>query len=495
MWNVIAPTLQPLLVAFGVAALVQLVLGAVRGFWMRRIRDRNWPVRVLVVVVHAVLLLFIMVAWVNGVPGFFEENTRMVHVVAGLDELRHGPPDPREQGVDLILVDQVKSKVVVAPSGDGYAESGVPITDRRQLTAVFELLAAHRAEIGLVVCDILFEGATPQDSALAAAMLPLVEDRKLVLARGNAANTNHLNFSDAMASVLAGTQSGKVVRQELVTSEGLPTLPYLMHARYHELGLRPSRWGYFQVEESADGPHRAYPYFIPFMDRLSETSYQLPVQPVGASSIPLPTLRPLELRHLAKAGEMLLLPRIQASPAPRGPVIFIGEFLGSPELGSTDQHLTYRGEMQGSTILLNQFLELEAGSHLFRWEPLIIQLVILALISWLLFCHYGRPEWMDGSLLGWYYKEPAKVSGPTDLFHAALTATTKYIKAALPSLLIGLFFGAVGWCFRQPANIGALVIYLVLLDRFARHANKTTHEASEPPPAAPAAAVPPAEHA
>lgn len=488
MWPVLEPLLGPVLLLLGVAASALLVLGAVRGLW-----PRPWPVRALLVTVHAALVLMVMVGWVNGLPGFFEENTRMVHLMAGFNELRHGAPDPREQGVDLILVDQVKSKVVLAPSGAGYANSGIPITDRQQLTDLFELLSKHRDRIGLVVCDILFEGSTPNDSALAAAMLPLVEDRKLVMAHGDTVNTPLLHFPEAMASVLAGTQAGKVVRQELVTPQGRPTLPYLMHARYKDLELQHSRWGFFLLETDAEGTHRTYPYVIPFLDRLSESSFVPNQRAVGGTSVPLPPLMPIELRYVARAGEALLLPRIQESPAERGPIIFIGEFLGSPALGGTDRHQTFRGEKQGSTILLNQFLELEADAHRFAATPLVLQFVMLLLISWLIFGHFGRPAWMQGGLLKGYYAEPTKPTRPADLFQAAHHAAWSFVKANIPAILIALSFGLVGWCHRQPANIGALLLYLVLLDRFARHAQITTHEASEPPPAAAGAAVPAAE--
>ena len=461
MWSAVELIAQPLLILIGVSLFALLVLGAVETLWRK---SKWWGA--LLVVGHGALVLGLMVAWVNGQPGFFEENTRLMQLVAGTKEVRSGAPDPRAQGVDLILVDQTKSKVVVAPGGTAHVESGIPITDRQQLATVMQLLAQHREDIGLVVCDILFDRATPHDSALAAAMEPLVLEEKLVLAHGGVDNTPLLHFPQAMGSVTTGTQAGRVVRQELVNDAGVPTLPYLMHARYHRLGLRPSRLGFFQMEEHGDTTVRAYPYLIPFMDRLSETSYRLPERSVGSGSMAAPPLLPLELRHLVKAGEALLVPRLQESKASNGPIIFIGEFLGSPELGSTDLHQTYRGEMQGATILLNQFLELEGGAHQFKWTPLLIQFVLLMLASVIIFMHFSprtrQPKWLN-----WYY-DPAEDTSGGSVVRAGLRAAREYFVDALPAILITSFFGIVAWNCRQPANFGALSLYLVLLDRLAR---------------------------
>lgn len=458
MWSAVELFVQPLLILLGASALALLVLGAVRTLWPK---SKWWSA--LLVVAHAALVLGLMVTWVNGRPGFFEENTRLMQLVAGSKEVRSGAPDPRKQDVDLILVDQTKSKVVVAPGGNAQVESGIPITDRQQLATLLQLLAQHRDRIGLVVCDILFDRSTPHDSALAAAMEPLLLDEKLVLAHGGMDNTPLLHFPQAMGSVTTATQGGRVVRQELVNDAGIPTLPYLMHARYHRLGLRPSRLGFFQMEEHGDTTVRAYPYFIPFMDRLSEASYRLPERSVGSGSIAAPPLLPLELRHLVKAGDALLLPRLQDSTAPNGPIIFIGEFLGSPELGSTDLHQTYRGEMQGATILLNQFLELEGKAHHFKWAPLLWQFVLLMMASAIIFLHFSPSTcWPK-----WYYAPPEDKTGGS-IFLAAWRAAREYAVEALPAIVIASAFGCVAWCYRQPANFGALILYLVLLDRLAR---------------------------
>lgn len=461
MWSAVELFVQPVLILLGVSVFALLVLGAAQGLWRK-----SGLMRAVAVLGHAALVLVVMVAWVNGQPGFFDENTRLMQLVAGTKELRHGAPDPRDQGVDLILVDQTKSKVVVSPSGNAQAESGIPITDRQQLATLMQLLAQHRERIGLVVCDILFDRSTPNDSALAAAMVPLVEDEKLVLAHGDMDNTPLLHFPQAMGSVTTGTQGGRVVRQELVNDAGVPTLPYLMHARYHRLGLRPSRLGFFQMEEHADRTVRAYPYLIPFMDRLSEASYRLPERSVGSGSVAAPPLLPLELRHVVKAGEALLVPRLLESTAPKGPIIFIGEFLGAPELGSTDLHPTYRGEQQGATILLNQFLELEGGAHHFNGEPLLIQFVLLAVASAIIFTHFSKrkhwPKWAK-----WYY-DPAEDKSGGSIFHAGWRAAREYVLDGLPAIVIAAFFGLFAWLYRQPANFGALILYLVLLDRLAR---------------------------
>ncbi len=473
MYDALEPLLSPLLLVAGAVVLAMLVMLVV--VWVGRKKTWKKCAWAVLVLGHALMVGCLLLFWVNAIPGFFEENRQAVHVFAELRELGRGVPDPMDLGVDLLLVDQTKSKVVVNGKGRVNAGSGWPITDRAQLADMINLLADHKEQVALVICDIVFDRGSEQDSALATAIRRMGAG-KVLIAGGAEANTPALEFGpEIKGDATIDTQNGMVVRQSLVNEEGIYTLPYLMYTHYAGITARPWRWGYFREEETANGTSYAFPYVIPYLHRLSEGSYTPELVPVGGESVLASTLEPIELRHATTALKGLVERRLQGSRSPRGVVVFIGEFLSAPQLGGTDVHPTFRGNLHGSTILLNQFLSLVNHDHHVKWGWLIVQFLLLCAASAILFS-VALPEalkhkWQKTRLHKWISKGcqqpgprvPVEVLTADLILPAAWDKLKGPLKKGLVIALLVTLTSLLGWWADQPVNGGALVLYFVIL--------------------------------
>lgn len=427
-WTVSMEALVNALVIFVLALLLALVPAWV--LWRSKVRPKGW--RYLALTSYHAFFCLLLVLLLNGLPGFFVQNSEVYANVRLLE------PDATAVQRPIVLIDNSGNKQLV-PDPDGNLEDStvLVVTDRAKLARLLHRLAEHQEHIGQVVVDIQFVDPSPADSALREAVLDLAVHGKVLLARAREENTDALRFgSDVMADVTEHQQEDLIAWHRSARAEG-HSLPYTLFLRLHHRNAEPFALRLWK-ESGGDAPARlVFPGFMPTWSYLPTAGEE----PVGRDVLPMP------IGHALDAGWDRLLRRLTTADGP-APVIFIGEFPAMAKEASSDVHRTYLGEHTGSAMLINLFHELERGAHVVKGSTLLILFGVLMLCTaWTFF-------------RAW----PGKSEPPPTTFGAIVG---KYVEDALKNLIPFVLLIVVVWAMRritgQQMNLPPLLLYFAAL--------------------------------
>jgi len=262
------------------------------------------------------------------------------------------------------------------------------ITDRHLLLKVFNYLADHRQQVGLVVCDLIFSDSTDADRPLIAAMTRLQAQNKLLLAYNHDWSRAHPYFYKELDPASFGDVT-KVADEsfyfshQIVNDEMMPSLPYSMYLKLHN--LQPDK-NLFLSENGSWVPQNFIPEFVFTKEKaLYKTAAQQPVAQLSIKVNPDTDLLKSELPNMISLGALsgeygqLDFQDLLTSRSPRIPqIVFIGNFTDE----YLDRHETAFGRLHGTTILLNEFYYILNGYHkLSIWKIAGYTLALFILLS------------------------------------------------------------------------------------------------------------------
>lgn len=468
-------TLGSLLLAF-------LIALAVAAAWLGLVKRMGpgpaiWRIA-LVTVAHTLFCLVLLLG-LNAFAGRFGQNEQGYTISAELTS-HNAPPSGRP----FILIDNSGDKELLPdPLGNEEDSTSIVLTDRRKLTRLFHLLANEQAAIAHVVCDITFVDSTAHDVALRNALLPLVTQGKLMLARGPVPNCRTLTFNDTvMADATEELQSGLIAWHRLVKN-GRPGIPYALYQRLRGSSAKPLPLGFLQEIAADGGTSYAFPGFMPTWDHL-------PAPPVRTDALAPATGTssddgPVPIGFAAGAGWSLVQARIHGA-GPVLPVVFIGDFPRAADAG-TDMHRTFSGTHYGGHLLISLFHDLDHGAHIVRGGLLLFEGIMLLLCTLLVFAK----AWYPWASAGRWDIFPKTTTEPTT---AGLMARFlwKSFLGTLPLLVFLASAVVLHFCFGQYANLGVLVVHFAMLNALFGHLHKFRwKEKKDPPVGIDASADPP----
>lgn len=417
------------LVLFGVSLLLALAPAA--ALW--RLPQRPKPIRFALLLCYHALFCLLGVLLLNGLPGYFVENTEVYAKLELLQDRDERPERP------FILIDNSGNKQLVPdPEGNLEDSTVVVVTDRTKLARLLQRLAAKQELIAQVVVDIRFVEPSAADSSLREAVLDLAAHGKILLARAHEGNTDRLDFgADVMADVTAYEQEDLLVWYRSAREEG-HALPYALYLRLHRRTAEPFALGLWK-ESGEGGPTRlVYPGFMPTWSHLPKVNDEA----MGPDRLPMP------IGHALDAGWSRLLRRLDTAGEGMEPVVFIGEFPLRANEASVDLHRSYAGTSTGSAMLVDLYHEMERGAHVVKGRSLMGLFIALLLCSWFVFTR------------AW-----PRTSEPPPVTFSAIVR--KHVEDALKGAGPLLVLIAVAWWMRaaadQQMNLAPALIYFVVL--------------------------------
>ncbi|HRD52208.1 MAG TPA: CHASE2 domain-containing protein [Flavobacteriales bacterium] len=433
--------------------------------------------------VHGVLLTIALALWFNARPGFFEQNKLAFDLTTDLRSWR-GIPDPlRDQGVGFVLIDNSENKAIVPPrSATDSGRQQVPITDRAMLAELLAFLGSHADRLSLVVCDITFPDPSRHDSALAASMSDLIVHDKLILAETRERNTPLLRPGNRyMGRATEQLQNGLIAAHNLYL-DGEPSIPCLMYMRTTGASIAPS-WTTLLLREKGPTPAAVFPAFPAALDRFDERCTTIRTDDADEGNATAPPYFPLGLGYaISEFGreDLLLMIEEQARDARIPPIVMVGEFnapLG--ERMGADRHSTFGGTMQGSTILIDLYLEMLDGAHRVPWLGLLATIILLSLLSLIIFSRPwgGCRAMRDGQAKELKAVEPVAAAklkvdawgvpaARAVLAFALKDHVWKNMKDAFPLLLFFGIFIALDLWLGIRINLAAFIAYFLVLNAF-----------------------------
>lgn len=443
---------------------------------------RRWKL-VVTSLVHGLLLTVALAFWFNARPGFFEQNKLAFDLTSDLRRLS-GIPDPlKDQGVGFVLIDNSANKATVSPvSATEAGQQQVPVTDRAMLAELLAFLGTHADRLSLVVCDITFPDPSRHDSALASSMRALIEHDKLILAETQERNTAMLRPGNRyMGRATEQLQNGLIAAHNLFL-DGDPSIPCLMYMRTTGASIAPS-WTTLLLREKGPTPGAAFPAFPASLDRFDERCTTILTDDVDEGNAAAPPYLPLGLGYaISEFGreDLLLMIEEQARNAGALPIVMVGEFnapLGERTGG--DRHSTFGGTMQGSTILIDLYLEMLDGAHRVPWLGLLATVILLSFLSLIIF---SRPwgGWRakrDGKSKELKAVEPVAAdklkvdawgvpAARAVLAFVLKDHVWKSVKDSFPLLLFFCIFIALDLWLGIRINLAAFIAYFLVLNAF-----------------------------
>lgn len=439
----------------------------------------NWRKLLICSAIHGGVMVLLLVVWFNARPGFFDKNMLAFDVLTDLRGDQR--PDPlADQQVGLVLIDNARNKTTVPPKrATAMGQEKVAITDRTMLAELFRFLAAHQDKVGLVVCDITFEDASSDDQELADAIIALDRYRKILLAQGQNENTEALRFGQRMMGRVTESLQGNMVAAHQLVLNGQRSLPCLMYERTTGAELGPAWIDLFLCEQGGPDPGLRYSAFPAALDRFDDRCTQPPHASGGEVDITTPPYLPKSLgAAISESGkEELLLALAEQTPDPaRLPIVFIGEFSTlSDHRSGTDVHNTLRGRSQGSTLLIDLYLELMAGAHHVRGLSLFMAWLLFTLLSFTLFskpwAHWPWHAFKRGTLapLSPPDKRDAtpqqgEKASAAPVWRAFRRALIDQTKAQFPLFVFLFCFVGLALWLDIHLNLAAFFLYFLLLN-------------------------------
>ncbi|MDT3402291.1 hypothetical protein [Mucilaginibacter terrae] len=234
------------------------------------------------------------------------------------------------------------------------------VTNREQLTELFNFLVKHAENIGLVACDLQFSSPTNQDSKLAQSLLALQRNDKLVIA-------NYEGLTEQNPDIYRYIKTGSLGEVTKVADEPIYyshkiynkstrrfSLPYLMYAKLNHTKLLQEQdknviFKNFITELNFTDQDKLY--------RSIDTSMALQTSH-ERHKLTESSLNTFELGNATTMiGKDQLLRTIKAHN--QKPIVYIGNLSDKYQ----DIHQTAAGPLLGSTIILNEFYYIAMGYH------------------------------------------------------------------------------------------------------------------------------------
>jgi hypothetical protein len=252
------------------------------------------------------------------------------------------------------------------------------ITNRYMLDSVLHMLAKRQSAIGLLTCDIVFEDSTACDKDLIDAMKLFQDSDKLALAYNSVFARNYESFYKSFDL----SSFGNVTKTEdepfyfslkLLDDNQIPSLSYLMYLKLRGVKVK-SLNSMLLTEPGGVAPNSFIPEFnftdesVLYRkwsdisaDNAIKTKMENDLKQIQSSSFF--SLAELTTKDGVQALDDLLIQR-----STKRNIIIIGNFSDN----YLDKHATAFGSLHGVTIILNEFLCLLHGYHLYSVSMLII---------------------------------------------------------------------------------------------------------------------------
>jgi hypothetical protein len=309
------------------------------------------------------------------------------------------------------------------------------ITDRQALTRFFHAVNLQSKAPRLIICDILFDEATSQDSLLGAEMERLPQ-LVIPFIMENGYPTLPIFTKNRRGLAQYYSHDEKMVKFQLVHPENLKTLPVVADEWVNRRNYEKTFFGTLCAGRLALGSVIPTYFIRPHMIQASGAPDAIPGENAGHPTLPLYSLHDLTIGmgdSLHDAGFL------------ENKFLVIGNF------GTNDQHHTPIGIMPGVLILYNTFLTLHEGKQFISLSWLIFIAAMFSLLSYLVFFR-GFPHYHFGG------------SGPMNyLLHSFL----------LKFMSVAFFVSLVSWFsyrfYHTHVNILFISLYYSLINDFIKY--------------------------
>jgi hypothetical protein len=331
--------------------------------YKRRVKAiKNYKVKLTLVFIHAVMLVFFTlllqyITFTRGdETGFLKWASILKHNILDMDE------KPAEDSI--VFIDVSKDVVTIDDpelsydGNDSLQGARTVIKDRKKLSVFFNGVNKHPDAYKFILCDILFQDASANDSALQAAIEPaknilttsIFSDGKLIQPIFNVAS-GCVNYSLLNGSLFT--------KMPLVYSDTIKSLSVLMYERLtknivtHKNGIT-----YFNGRISFNTIIPEL-YYRPYDLRRSEAHG-----------------KPANLFYL---GELITRPDFFKNFL-QNKYIIVGDF-------ANDNHNTYFGAVPGCLLLIDTFFTLRNHPPVISFAWLLILFFVYCIVSYFMFIH------------------------------------------------------------------------------------------------------------
>jgi hypothetical protein len=293
---------------------------------------------------------------------------------------------------NFVFIDNSYSNYLVAKPGNQLSSSTIPITDRRELSTLLQVLRDENKSVDLIVCDIYLDMRSADDTLLLNTLQdPLISSKFLA---GNNLDHPTLPFFASLNDSLFGTISEKVDDRNFFSTYQIyknnqAAWGYQVYARMQHLQSKP--WMNSLLVREKKGQQWAslgFNSYIPHFELTDEQKlYRSALEDTAREkSSMLGEYNYFELGDLTgEAGNPLQLTATLQQRKKQGyrNIIFIGSFKGE----DIDTHNTYYGRMHGPTIHLNLAYSLVHGQHRLNVFYLLYLWVFISVIIFVIIRH------------------------------------------------------------------------------------------------------------
>jgi hypothetical protein len=434
-----------------------------------RLHIRSRGKFVLGVFVHALALTAITLLFCNRSALVFGEETKVIKTIG---EMKEGRSHDGYQFVrdNFVLIDNSFDKTIIPnPAGTDGDNTGIVITDRKKLAALFHFANVHPDLIDMIVCDIGFPDTTADDHHLRREMdTALYDDKLLVSGNGTKEENPTFRFPASAVGDAAEQTSERQFITHTLTRGNAYSLPYKIYAwMYGATEADAYLWGRLLTEHRRDGTSAwAVNTFLPLFsmtdERRLESEYPSgPTLLVGEADTT--TSAGWELRNLgylvSPDGAQDLQDNLsQRKTQGKRNILLIGAFKGQDE----DIHKTIHGPLHGTTILLNLVFDLQKGEHIVTAWQVFILVVFFMLATLLVFYTIKH-----GSMVP---KPPAKEKD--DNKSPLMSAIKEYF--FLPIHMFALLIMGIVLIFltHRTFNASLLILYFLAIEVYWKTLNK-----------------------
>ncbi|MBC7914195.1 MAG: CHASE2 domain-containing protein [Pyrinomonadaceae bacterium] len=294
---------------------------------------------------HAFLLLALTAFWMNTDYSYGDErllvqwSSILKRVVLNIDE------DPPQE--DFLFINLAYEKALI-PLESGLGNEVV--TDRAKLAAFFEILERNQKLVKFTVCDVFLKGKSEDDSLLESSVKGI---RNVIFPTHHGVDGKPIPLDVRVPHGIADYRmaSGGFLKFKLFQDDSLPTIPVYLFERIEGRKISGNNGIYWDK-----GRPSLNSVVIDYQIRSHELFEQGEYPVVNLS-------------------ELLVLPEeIIVDDFLKNRIVILGDF-------NNDVHNTVFGSTPGTLILLNVYLTLKDGQHLFSLGWLIFILLGYTLFS------------------------------------------------------------------------------------------------------------------
>lgn len=310
--------------------------------------------KILKSLLHSLALLFLHLVYFNLSWSFPLEYEMMMMMNKTESFLGgHGRFDKK----DYLFINTGYDQKIIKTETE-YSDTGtIAIADRQLLSQFFEKIAASGNQHKYILCDLLFDLPSPDDTAFISSInrvnkiiIPIEYDKKShqfkkLVVNVKAAQADYISYEGSVSKVRLFAKESKT-----------KTLPLAMYESCDSIHTKVTGWGMFY--KSSYIPESIYPRY--FFDRK--------------------TMKDHELRLKNVIDMLTINEKLFYESALKGKIIIIGDF-------NKDNHSTFIGQMPGSLVLFNTYLTLEAGYQKLGWGWFIFAIFSFAALCYLEFIY------------------------------------------------------------------------------------------------------------